>query len=155
MENLISQKFTKSLNVHLAFLFVLSLSYIIPFLIFGKITLFYHDTLDSEIVYVRNSLGAASEFRPGILKNGGRKRKVEISNDLSTLLDQWMIHQRLPKTHLKYKRIFPFTKSHAADILKRSVKEIGIKWQGAFSGFRKFNPSTPFSKPSGILSSGI
>lgn len=51
MENLISQKFTKSLNVHLAFLFVLSLSYIIPFLIFGKITLFYHDTLDSEIVY--------------------------------------------------------------------------------------------------------
>lgn len=102
---------------------------------------FFDDELDSEIVYVRNSLGAASEFRPGILKNGGRKRKVEISNDLSTLLDQWMIHQRLPKTHLKYKRIFPFTKSHAADILKRSVKEIGIKWQGAFSGFRKFSSS--------------
>tara|TARA_B110000261_G_C13050353_1_gene343953 strand:+ start:168 stop:1409 length:1242 start_codon:yes stop_codon:yes gene_type:complete len=103
---------------------------------------FFDDELDSEIIFVRNSLGSQSQFRPGTLKNGGRKRKVEISDKLSTLLDQWMIHQILPKTHLKkYRRIFPFTKGNAADILKRSIKKIGIEWQGAFSGFRKFSSS--------------
>ena len=39
------------LKIHFFFLFVLSLNYIIPTLIFGNITLFYHDALDSEIVY--------------------------------------------------------------------------------------------------------
>lgn len=38
-------------ELHIIFLFLLSLNYIIPFFIFGNITLFYHDTLDSEIVF--------------------------------------------------------------------------------------------------------
>ena len=38
-------------KIHIIFLSLLSLNYFIPFIIFGKITLFYHDTLDSEIVY--------------------------------------------------------------------------------------------------------
>jgi hypothetical protein len=37
--------------IHIIFLFILSLNYLIPFLIFGQPTLFYIDTLDSEIVY--------------------------------------------------------------------------------------------------------
>jgi len=37
-------------NVHLFFFFILSLNYIIPLLLFGKITLFYLDALDVEIV---------------------------------------------------------------------------------------------------------
>ena len=43
---LISKNYT-----HLICLFILSLNYSIPFLIFGQPTLFYIDTLDSEIVY--------------------------------------------------------------------------------------------------------
>jgi len=41
----------KKHELHIIFLFLLSLNYIIPFFIFGNITLFYHDTLDSEIVF--------------------------------------------------------------------------------------------------------
>lgn len=103
---------------------------------------FFDEELSSEVIFVRNSLGSKSEFRPGALKNGGRKRKVEISNELSKLLDDWMDTQKLPQTHArKYRRIFPYTKSHAADILKRATKKIGIEWRGAFSGFRKFSSS--------------
>ena len=40
-------------HIHLIFLFILSLNYLVPFILFGKITLFYHDALDSEIVYNR------------------------------------------------------------------------------------------------------
>lgn len=36
---------------HTIFLAFLSINYLFPVLIFGNITLFYHDTLDSEIVY--------------------------------------------------------------------------------------------------------
>jgi len=38
-------------KIHLLFLSLLSLNYFFPLLIFGKITLFYHDALDGEIVY--------------------------------------------------------------------------------------------------------
>ena len=38
-------------NIHLLFLSILSLNYIIPLLIFSEITLFYLDSLDHEIVY--------------------------------------------------------------------------------------------------------
>ncbi len=38
-------------NLHYIFLGILSLNYLIPLLIFKDITLFYHDALDSEIVY--------------------------------------------------------------------------------------------------------
>ncbi len=44
-------KFISKNYTHLIFLFILSLNYSIPFLIFGQPTLFYIDTLDSEIVY--------------------------------------------------------------------------------------------------------
>ena len=37
-------------NHHIIFLLILSLNYLIPLLIFGEITLFYIDTLDSEVV---------------------------------------------------------------------------------------------------------
>ena len=36
---------------HFFFLFIISLKFILPFLIFNDITLFYIDALDSEIVY--------------------------------------------------------------------------------------------------------
>ena len=38
-------------SIHIVFLLILSLNYLIPFLIFGNITLFYNDVLDSEVVY--------------------------------------------------------------------------------------------------------
>lgn len=41
----------KSQKIHFIFITILSLNYIIPLIIFGDITLFYHDTLDSEIVF--------------------------------------------------------------------------------------------------------
>ena len=40
-----------SYKLHILFISLLSLNYFLPLLIFGKVTLFYHDTLDSEIVY--------------------------------------------------------------------------------------------------------
>lgn len=36
---------------HFIFISIISLNYIIPLILFGKVTLFYHDTLDSEIVF--------------------------------------------------------------------------------------------------------
>lgn len=41
----------KKINWPLIFLFVLSLNYLIPLLLFGNVTLFYNDSLDSEIVF--------------------------------------------------------------------------------------------------------
>ena len=41
----------KNNTYHLIFLFLLSLNYLVPIIFFGEITLFYHDALDSEIVY--------------------------------------------------------------------------------------------------------
>ena len=51
----------KSSKLHFLFLFILSLNYLIPLIIFGKITLFYADALESEIVY-NNFIG---EFAKG------------------------------------------------------------------------------------------
>ena len=36
---------------HFIFLSILSLSYLVPLILFGKITLFYNDILDAEIIY--------------------------------------------------------------------------------------------------------
>ena len=41
----------KNNKIHYIFIFILSLNYLIPYIIFGNVTLFYHDTLDSEIPY--------------------------------------------------------------------------------------------------------
>ena len=38
-------------NHHYVFLFILSLNYLIPLMLFGDVTLFYIDSLDSEIAY--------------------------------------------------------------------------------------------------------
>lgn len=46
-----NQNIYKKINLHYIFLGILSLNYLIPLLIFNDITLFYHDALDSEIVY--------------------------------------------------------------------------------------------------------
>lgn len=43
--------FTSTNQIHYLFLFILSLNYLIPIVIFGEPTLFYIDSLDSEIVY--------------------------------------------------------------------------------------------------------
>jgi hypothetical protein len=43
--------YIKNKNLHLLSIFFLSLKYTLPILIFGKITTFYIDTLDSEVVY--------------------------------------------------------------------------------------------------------
>ena len=47
----IFNKNTNKNNIHLIFLFILSLNYIIPLILFGNITLFSLDALDSEIPY--------------------------------------------------------------------------------------------------------
>ena len=43
--------FSEKQKIHLLFFLLMSLNYIFPLLVFEKITLFYHDTLDSEIVF--------------------------------------------------------------------------------------------------------
>jgi len=47
--------FVKTKNCHYLFLFIISLNYFIPLILFGEITLFYVDALDHEIVH-NNSL---------------------------------------------------------------------------------------------------
>ena len=49
LNELFERKTDKS--IHIIFLLLISLNYLVPILIFGNITLFYHDALDSEIVY--------------------------------------------------------------------------------------------------------
>ena len=41
----------KKKNYHLLFLLILSIGYIFPLIFFGKLTTFYHDNLDSMVVY--------------------------------------------------------------------------------------------------------
>jgi hypothetical protein len=43
--------FSYKKNYHYLFLFILSLNYLIPLIVFGKITLFYPDALEIEVVY--------------------------------------------------------------------------------------------------------
>ena len=38
-------------NYHLIFFSILSLNYLISLFLFGEVTLFYRDNLDSEIIY--------------------------------------------------------------------------------------------------------
>jgi len=65
----------KNRDLHLLSIFFLSLKYIFPFLIFGKITTFYIDTLDSEVVYnyilgkiYRGEISAVDYFLAGEIK---------------------------------------------------------------------------------------
>ncbi len=101
---------------------------------------FWDDELNEYVIWLRHSLGQQSEFRPHYLKNEASNRKVEIGSDLFRLIQAWKDIQKFPKTHQhQYKRLFPYTKSHAADILKRTVIKRGIEWKKAFSPFRKFS----------------
>lgn len=66
---------------HILFLIILSLNYLIPFLIFGSFTLFYHDALDSEIVYnhvlgqiLKNDTNQVDIFLGGSIKNEYMRR---------------------------------------------------------------------------------
>ena len=67
--------FIRNKNLHLLSIFFLSLKYILPFLIFGKITTFYIDTLDGEVVYnyilgkiYRGEISAVNYFLAGEIK---------------------------------------------------------------------------------------
>ena len=60
---------------HLLFISLLLLNYFFPLLIFGEITLFYHDKLDSELVYnqilgriYRGDLSSIDIFLAGEIK---------------------------------------------------------------------------------------
>ena len=53
---------------HLFFILILSINYLFPLLIFGKVTLFYHDTLDVGIV-VNKVLGEIYAGNLEIVKN--------------------------------------------------------------------------------------
>ena len=102
--------------------------------------IFWDEEMNTHVIHLKHSLGKQSEFRPHYLKNETSNRKVEIGSDLFRLLQAWMDIQKFPKTHQrKYKRLFPYTKSHAADILKRSAARAGIEWKKGFSPFRKFS----------------
>ena len=41
----------KEKNFHIFFLLIISINYLFPLIFFGKITTFYHDNLDSMVVY--------------------------------------------------------------------------------------------------------
>jgi hypothetical protein len=67
--------FIKNKNLHLLSIFFLSLKYIFPLLIFGKITTFYIDTLDSEVVFnyilgkiYKGEISAVNYFLAGEIK---------------------------------------------------------------------------------------
>ena len=56
----------KKINWHLFFLFIFSLSYLIPLILFKDFTLFISDALDSEIVYnhvIGKILGGSGFFK--------------------------------------------------------------------------------------------
>tara|TARA_B100000945_G_C20394771_1_gene604220 strand:+ start:212 stop:1804 length:1593 start_codon:yes stop_codon:yes gene_type:complete len=64
----------KEINWHYFFIFILSLNYLIPYIIFNNITLFYHDALDSEIVY-NSVLGK-------IFRNGSEEIQILLNEQI-------------------------------------------------------------------------
>ena len=63
-----------NIKVHILFLLIISLNYIIPYLIFGEITLFYLDALDNEIIY--------NKIIGEILKNGKEKINIFLNGEI-------------------------------------------------------------------------
>ena len=60
---------------HIFFIFILLLNYLFPLIIFGNITLFYHDTLDAFVSYnhilgkiYKGEFGAIENFLSGNIK---------------------------------------------------------------------------------------
>ena len=97
--NFFSKNKTTTKEIHFLFLFVLSLNYIVPLLIFNKITLFYLDHLDSEIVY-NSVIGQIlkGDFKFANIFLGG-EIKIEY---LRRVLQPYMILYSIFNTELAY-----------------------------------------------------
>ena len=63
-----------NIKVHIFFLSILSLNYIFPYIIFGEITLFYLDALDSEIIY--------NKIIGEILRHGKEKINIFLNGEI-------------------------------------------------------------------------
>jgi len=100
-----------------------------------------YEDVDKDAIHFRHSVGKWNQFRPDFLKTGSSRRRVEISPNLSQLLQSWMQHQVLPTKAGKYKKVFNLTKKTATKKIKLSAKKLGIKWHGGFAPFRKFSYS--------------
>lgn len=112
----------------------------------------YEDVYQDEeqgfyVIDVKHSLDGDSNFRPDYLKTDKRKRKVQITTTLYNLLKAWMDIQMNPKTFArKYRRVFPYRKEYAADIVKSAAIKAGVPWKKGVSPFRKFSASVMYAK---------
>ena len=68
------EKFFSKINLHYLFFAILSLNYLIPLIFFNSITLFYHDALDSEIVY--------NKIIGKIISNGNQELGIFLNNEI-------------------------------------------------------------------------
>ena len=76
MQKILIENYINSKNqYHLLFISILLINYFFPLIIFGDITLFYHDKLDSELVYnqmlgkiYRGDLDSINIFLSGNIK---------------------------------------------------------------------------------------
>ena len=68
------QKFFSKINFHYLFFAILSFNYLVPLIFFNSITLFYHDALDSEIVY--------NKIIGKIIFNGKQELGIFLNNEI-------------------------------------------------------------------------
>ena len=76
--------FNNNQNIHYFFFFILSLNYLIPLILFGNTTLFYIDSLDSEIVY--------NKIIGKILKGDFDSVKIFLNGEISPLFLRRIFH---------------------------------------------------------------
>ena len=82
-----------------------------------------------------------SNFRANFLKTRTSRRRVEISDELLNLFKIYLKSRFITKTK-HHRRVFNnLTKDRVYKRLTKVTKRLGIKWQGGFSVFRKFNSS--------------
>jgi len=92
-------------------------------------------------VFFRHSLDRWSNFRANFLKTRTSRRRVEISDELLNLFKIYIKSRFITKVK-DHRRVFNnLTKDRVYKRLTRVTKRLGIKWQGGFSVFRKFNSS--------------
>lgn len=112
----------------------------------------YEDVYQDEeqgfyVIDVKHSLDGDSNFRPNYLKTDKRKRQVQITATLYQLLKAWMDIQINPKTFARqYRRVFPYRKEYAADVVKKAAARVGVEWHKGASPFRKFSASVMYAK---------
>lgn len=93
---------TSNIKIHILFLLILSFNYIIPYLLFDSITLFYHDALDSEIIYnhvlgqvIKNNENQIDLFLGGSLNLSYMRRIFQpymyIYSIFNTELAYWLV----------------------------------------------------------------